>query len=46
MARPKQDQDTKTFLSALPQTRSSGNGALRQPVGDGLKIVTGKLTQL
>jgi hypothetical protein len=33
MARPNQNQDTKTFLSALRKTRSSGNGALRRDLG-------------
>jgi hypothetical protein len=33
MARPNQDQDSKTFLSALRKTRSSGNGALRRDLG-------------
>jgi hypothetical protein len=33
MARPNQDQDSKTFLSTLRKTRSSGNGALRRDLG-------------
>jgi len=33
MARPNQDQDSKTFLSALRKSRSSGNGALRRDLG-------------
>ena len=33
MARPNQNQDTKTFLSTLRKARSSGNGALRRELG-------------